>query len=130
MIKSGELSEFLKMYRRPCDRDFVSFHLDHPVAIAPGTFMQSSDNNFFHTSVGCHIGGSWRRCSLTGVLDLSIDALLNSSDGEDKSADEMRQLYLSCPSEARETLLNATRTLSHELKKLMDKSTDQADSSF
>ena len=60
---------------------------------------------------------------------LSIDALLNSSDGEDKSADEMRQLYLSCPSEARETLLNATRTLSHELKKLMDKSTDQADSS-
>lgn len=68
--------------------------------------------------------------SLTGVLGLSIDALLNSSDGEDKSADEMRQLYLSCPSEARETLLNATRTLSHELKKLMDKSTDQADSSF
>ena len=67
--------------------------------------------------------------SLTGVLGLSIDALLNSSDGEDKSADEMRQLYLSCPSGARETLLNATRTLSHELKKLMDKSTDQADSS-
>ena len=29
------------MYRCPCDRDFVSFHLDYPVAVALWTFDQT-----------------------------------------------------------------------------------------
>ena len=55
------------------------------------------------------------------VLDISLDALLYSgSDADEQAAAEWKQTYLSCPPAARGALLNATRGLSNELKRLIE----------
>ena len=55
------------------------------------------------------------------VLDISLDALLYSgSDADKQAAAEWKQTYLSCPPAARGALLNATRGLSNELKRLIE----------
>ena len=62
------------------------------------------------------------------VLNLSLDSLMNLDLPEDEqSANDMRQLYLSCPpaarkallnSAARKALLNSARALADELKEM------------
>ena len=55
------------------------------------------------------------------VLDISLDALIYSgSDADEQAAAEWKQIYLSCPPAARGALLNATRGLSNELKRLIE----------
>ena len=40
--------------------------------------------------------------ALSGVLDLSLDALINPTmENDEKAANEMKQLYLSCPPDVR-----------------------------
>ena len=54
------------------------------------------------------------------VLNLSLDSLMNLDLPEDEqAANDMRQLYLSCPPAAREVLLNSTRALTNELKEMV-----------
>ena len=54
------------------------------------------------------------------VLDLSLDSLMNLDLPEDEqAANDMRQLYLSCPPFARKVLLNSTRALATELKEMV-----------
>lgn len=54
------------------------------------------------------------------VLNLSLDSLMNLDLPEDEqAANDMRQLYLSCPPAARKVLLNSTRALADELKKMV-----------
>ena len=55
------------------------------------------------------------------VVDISLDALIYSgSDADEQAAAEWKQTYLSCPPAARGALLNATRGLSNELKRLIE----------
>ena len=55
------------------------------------------------------------------VSDISLDALIYSgSDADEQAAAEWKQTYLSCPPAARGALLNATRGLSNELKRLIE----------
>lgn len=58
--------------------------------------------------------------ALAQVLDLSLDSLItpNMLD-EEQAANEMRQIYLSCPPVARKALLNSTRALANELKAMI-----------
>lgn len=58
--------------------------------------------------------------ALVQVLDISLDSLIapNTLDDE-QAANEMRQIYLSCPPVARKTLLNSTRALANELKDMI-----------
>ena len=57
---------------------------------------------------------------LCKVLNLSLDSLMNLDLPEDEqAANDMRQLYLSCPPAARKVLLNSTRALADELKELV-----------
>ena len=44
-----------------------------------------------------------------------------------QTANEMRQLYLSCPPEARKVLLNSTRALADELKRMVQITDPDAD---
>ena len=54
------------------------------------------------------------------VLNLSLDSLMNLDLPEDEqAANDMRQLYLSCPPAARKVLLNSTRALADELKEMV-----------
>ena len=54
------------------------------------------------------------------VLNLSLDSLMNLELPEDEqAANDMRQLYLSCPPAARKVLLNSTRALADELKEMV-----------
>lgn len=56
---------------------------------------------------------------LCKVLNLSLDSLMNLDLPEDEqSANDMRQLYLSCPPAARKALLNSARALADELKEM------------
>ena len=58
--------------------------------------------------------------ALAKVLDISLDSLLAPDMLEDEqAANEMRQIYLSCPPVARKTLLNSTRVLASELKDMV-----------
>ena len=53
------------------------------------------------------------------VLNLCLDSLMNLDLPEDEqSANDMRQLYLSCPPAARKALLNSARALADELKEM------------
>lgn len=62
-------------------------------------------------------------CALIPVLDVSLDSLIDPRlSEEDEGANEMRRIYLSCPPAVREALLNSTRSLSMELKKLAQES--------
>ena len=66
--------------------------------------------------------------AFTRVLDLSLDSLMNLDMPEDEqTANEMRQLYLSCPPEARKVLLNSTRALADELKRMVQITDPDAD---
>ena len=50
----------------------------------------------------------------------SLDSLMNLDLPEDEqAANDMRQLYLSCPPAARKVLLNSTRALTDELKEMV-----------
>ena len=62
------------------------------------------------------------------VLDISLDSLIapNTLDDE-QAANEMRQIYLSCPPVARKTLLNSTRALANELKDMIQTADPVAD---
>ena len=52
--------------------------------------------------------------------NLSLDSLMNLDLPEDEqAANDMRQLYLSCPPAARKVLLNSTRALADELKEMV-----------
>ena len=52
-------------------------------------------------------------------MNLSLDSLMNLDLPEDEqSANDMRQLYLSCPPAARKALLNSARALADELKEM------------
>lgn len=54
------------------------------------------------------------------VLNLYLDSLMNLDLPEDEqAANDMRQLYLSCPPAARKVLLNSTRALTDELKEMV-----------
>ena len=54
------------------------------------------------------------------MLDVSLDSLLAPDMLEDEqAANEMRQIYLSCPPVARKALLNSTRVLASELKDMI-----------
>lgn len=54
------------------------------------------------------------------VLNLSLDSLMNLDLPEDEqAANDMRQLYLSCPPAARKVLLSSTRALTDELKEMV-----------
>lgn len=46
---------------------------------------------------------------------------------DEQTANEMRQLYLSCPPEARKVLLNSTRALADELKRMVQITDSDAD---
>ena len=60
------------------------------------------------------------------VLNLSLDSLMNLDLPEDEqAANDMRQLYLSCPPAARKVLLNSARVLADELKEMAQ--TDECD---
>lgn len=53
-------------------------------------------------------------------MNLSLDSLMNLDLPEDEqAANDMRQLYLSCPPVARKVLLNTTRALTDELKEMV-----------
>ena len=67
--------------------------------------------------------------ALVQVLDISLDSLIapNTLDDE-QAANEMRQIYLSCPPVARKTLLNSTRALANELKDMIQTADPVADS--
>ena len=66
--------------------------------------------------------------AFTRVLDLSLDSLMNLDMPEDEqTANEMRQLYLSCPPEARKVLLNSTLALADELKRIVQITDPDAD---
>ena len=66
--------------------------------------------------------------AFTRVLDLSLDSLMNLDMPKDEqTANEMRQLYLSCPPEARKVLLNSTRALADELKRMVQITDPDAD---
>lgn len=66
--------------------------------------------------------------ALVQVLDISLDSLIapNTLDDE-QAANEMRQIYLSCPPVARKTLLNLTRALANELKDMIQTADPVAD---
>lgn len=66
--------------------------------------------------------------ALVQVLDISLDCLIapNTLDDE-QAANEMRQIYLSCPPVARKTLLNSTRALANELKDMIQTADPVAD---
>lgn len=66
--------------------------------------------------------------ALVQVLDISLDSLIapNTLDDE-QAANEMRQIYLSCPPVARKTLLNSTRALANELKDMIQTADPVAD---
>ena len=54
------------------------------------------------------------------VLNLTLDSLMNLDLPEDEqAANDMRQLYLSCPPAARKVLLNSARALADELKEMV-----------
>lgn len=59
--------------------------------------------------------------ALAQVLDISLDSLItpNVFLDDEQAANEMRQLYLSCPPVARKALLNSTRALVNELKDMI-----------
>lgn len=62
------------------------------------------------------------------VLNLSLDSLMNLDLPEDEqAANDMRQLYLSCPPAARKVLLNSTRALADELKEMMQTTRAKSD---
>ena len=46
---------------------------------------------------------------------------------DEQTVNEMRQLYLSCPPEARKVLLNSTRALADELKRMVQITDPDAD---
>lgn len=64
--------------------------------------------------------------SLAQVLDISLDSLItpNALLDDEQAANEMRQIYLSCPPVARKTLLNSTRALANELKNMIQTAED------
>ena len=49
------------------------------------------------------------------VLHNSLDSLIISDGSADEGAEQMKMLYLSCPPEMQETLLNNTKRLTEEL---------------
>lgn len=58
--------------------------------------------------------------AIVRVLEISLDSLIDPNmPEEEQAANEMKQIYLSCPPTAREALLNATRALAGELKNLI-----------
>ena len=62
------------------------------------------------------------------VLNLSLDSLMNLDLPEDEqAANDMRQLYLSCPPAARKVLLNSTRALTDELKEMVQTARAESD---
>ena len=62
------------------------------------------------------------------VLNLSLDSLMNLDLPEDEqAANDMRQLYLSCPPAARKVLLNSTRALTDELKEMVQTAGAESD---
>lgn len=66
--------------------------------------------------------------ALVQVLDISLDSPIapNTLDDE-QAANEIRQIYLSCPPVARKTLLNSTRALANELKDMIQTADPVAD---
>lgn len=66
--------------------------------------------------------------ALVQVLDISLDSLITPNTLDDEqAANEMRQIYLSCPPVARKTLLNSTRALANELKDMIQTADPVAD---
>ena len=61
------------------------------------------------------------------VLNLSLDSLMNLDLPEEQAANDMRQLYLSCPPAARKVLLNSTRALTDELKEMVQTAGAESD---
>ena len=55
------------------------------------------------------------------VLHNSLDSLIISDGSADEGAEQMKMLYLSCPPEMQETLLNNTKRLTEELISLSKK---------
>ena len=53
------------------------------------------------------------------VLHNSLDSLIISDGSADEGAEQMKMLYLSCPPEMQETLLNNTKRLTEELISLL-----------
>lgn len=59
--------------------------------------------------------------ALRNALHFSVDLLIdpNAAD-EDLGAEKMKQIYLSCPPEAREGLVKATYAIYEEMSKLIE----------
>ena len=55
------------------------------------------------------------------VLHNSLDSLIISDGSADEGAEQMKMLYLSCPPEMQETLLNNAKRLTEELISLSKK---------
>lgn len=96
MIKSGELSEFFKMYRRPCDRDLVPLYLDHPMPVAFGTLMQSSDNNFSTHKAGA-TSGTVGNIHVFGQVFLHVSEHKSASLSLVWSDGGLRHLFIAIP---------------------------------
>ena len=59
--------------------------------------------------------------SIVRMLDISLDSLLIPEMPEsEQGANEIRQIYLSCPDAAKTVLLGSTRALAEELKRLQE----------
>lgn len=59
--------------------------------------------------------------ALRNVLHFSVDQLIDPNvTEEDLGAEKMKQLYLSCPPEARENLVRAAHSIYEEMRNLID----------
>lgn len=64
--------------------------------------------------------------AIVRVLDVSLDSLLiPEMPGTEQGANEMRQIYLSCPDATKPVLLGATRALAAELKRLQENTSEK-----
>ena len=78
--------------------------------------MKSYDNSTYKMPIRAQ---NSNKGTFGKVLNLSLDSLMNLDLPEDEqSANDMRQLYLSCPPAARKALLNSARALADELKEM------------
>lgn len=59
--------------------------------------------------------------ALLKVLPVSLDSLIVSDGTTDEGAEQIKMLYLSCPPEMQEPLLNSTKGLTAELTQLSKK---------
>ena len=71
---NGSQAKLLKIEGCPCDGYFVLFHLDDPVPVALGTFLQTGDDDLSTHEAGA-ASGTGRNVQLGSKIVLHKDLL-------------------------------------------------------